>query len=70
MAFLSGLTDQELAEATGEQERVARFTLPPGAAAALRTLPGFERHCLQCPKPGTGTADAPRAFSRKLKKTT
>eukprot|EP00959_Pyramimonas_sp_CCMP1952_P382352 8011765-Pyramimonas_sp.AAC.1 len=28
-AFLKGLTYQELAEATGETERVACFTLPP-----------------------------------------
>eukprot|EP00959_Pyramimonas_sp_CCMP1952_P366312 7671916-Pyramimonas_sp.AAC.1 len=53
MAFLKGLTYQELAEATGEKERVVCFTLPPGSATVLRTLPGFERcdeprHCLQC----------------------
>eukprot|EP00959_Pyramimonas_sp_CCMP1952_P033327 699281-Pyramimonas_sp.AAC.1 len=60
MAFLKGLTYQELAEATGEQERAARFTLPPGSATALRSHPGFEhydesKHCLQCLKPGTST---------------
>eukprot|EP00959_Pyramimonas_sp_CCMP1952_P377707 7911579-Pyramimonas_sp.AAC.1 len=44
MASLKGLADQELAEATGEKERVARFTLPPGSATVLRTLPGFERY--------------------------
>ena len=27
-------------------------------------------HCLQCVKPGTGTKDAPRAFSLKLRQTT
>eukprot|EP00959_Pyramimonas_sp_CCMP1952_P187168 3913939-Pyramimonas_sp.AAC.1 len=52
MAFLGGLTGQGLAEATGEKERVACFTLPPGSATVLRTLPGFEhydesKHCLQ-----------------------
>ena len=41
----------------------------------LRTLPGFSqydesKHCLQCLKPGTGTKDAPRAFSLKLRKVT
>ena len=51
------------------------FTLPPGSAQVLRTLPGFahydeSRHCLQCLKPGTGTKDAPRAFSLKLRLTT
>eukprot|EP00959_Pyramimonas_sp_CCMP1952_P030857 646879-Pyramimonas_sp.AAC.1 len=73
MASLKGLTYQELAEATGEKERVACFSLPPGSAAALRSLPGSEhydesKHCLQRPKPGTGTKDAPRAFSLKLRK--
>ena len=74
-AFLKGLTYKELAQATGEQERTVCFTLPPGSAAVLRTLPGFahydeSRHCLQCLKPGTGTKDAPRAFSLKLRNTT
>eukprot|EP00959_Pyramimonas_sp_CCMP1952_P227669 4760283-Pyramimonas_sp.AAC.1 len=75
MAFLKGLTYQELAGATGEKERVVRFTPPPGSATVLRTFPGFERydeskHCLQCLKPGTGTKDAPRAFSLKLRRAT
>eukprot|EP00959_Pyramimonas_sp_CCMP1952_P093895 1964338-Pyramimonas_sp.AAC.1 len=75
MAFLKGLAYQELAEATGAKGRVACFTLPPGSATVLRTLPGFERydeskHCLQCLKPGTGTIDAPRAFPLKLRRTT
>eukprot|EP00959_Pyramimonas_sp_CCMP1952_P165269 3454735-Pyramimonas_sp.AAC.1 len=54
MAFLEGLTYQELAEATGVKERVVCFTiLPPGSATVLRTLPGFEHyhesmHCLRC----------------------
>eukprot|EP00959_Pyramimonas_sp_CCMP1952_P313657 6565419-Pyramimonas_sp.AAC.1 len=74
MAFRLGLTYRELAEATGEKERVACFTLPPGSATVLRTLPGFEhygesKHCLQCLKPGTGTTDAPRAFPFKLRRT-
>eukprot|EP00959_Pyramimonas_sp_CCMP1952_P388265 8136134-Pyramimonas_sp.AAC.1 len=75
MAFLQGSTYQELAEASGEKERVVCFTLPPGSATVLRTLPGFEhydesKHCLQCLKPGMGTEDAPRAFSLKLRRTT
>ena len=74
-AFLKGFTYQELAEATGEKERIVCFRLPPGSAAFLRKFPGFEDfdetiHCLQCVKPGTGTKDAPRAFSLKLRKTT
>merc|ERR1712039_736760 len=71
MAFLKGLTYRELAEATGEKEREVCFTLPPGSATVLRTLPGFahydeSKHCLRCLKPGTGTKDAPRPFSLKL----
>jgi hypothetical protein len=74
-AFLKGLTYKELAEATGEHERIVCFKLPPGSAAILRRFPGFEDydetiHCLWCVKPGTGTKDAPRAFSLKLRKTT
>eukprot|EP00959_Pyramimonas_sp_CCMP1952_P164632 3441280-Pyramimonas_sp.AAC.1 len=38
------LTRQELAEATGEKESVARLTLPPGWATARRSLPGFEHY--------------------------
>ena len=74
-AFLQGFTYKELAEATGEKERMVCFKLPPGSATQLRKFPGFEDydetiHCLQCIKPGTGTKDAPRAFSLKLRKTT
>ena len=74
-ALLKGFTYAELAEATGEKERTVCFKLPPGSAELLRTIPGFEhfdetKHCLQCIKPGTGTKDAPRAFSLKLRKTT
>ena len=74
-AFLKGFTYKELADATGEKERTVCFRLPPGSAAHLRKFPGFENydesiHCLQCVKPGTGTKDAPRAFSLKLRKTT
>eukprot|EP00959_Pyramimonas_sp_CCMP1952_P143646 3007478-Pyramimonas_sp.AAC.1 len=70
MAFPKGLT-----EATGEEERGACFTLPPGSASVLRSLRGSERHdeskhCLQRLEPGTGTEDAPRAFSLQLRKTT
>eukprot|EP00959_Pyramimonas_sp_CCMP1952_P332236 6957018-Pyramimonas_sp.AAC.1 len=75
IAFLAGLTYQELAEATGEKERLVCFTLPPPSATVLRPLPRFEhhdesKHCLQRLKRGTGTEDAPGAFSPKLKRTT
>ena len=74
-AFLKGLTYKELAAATGEDERIVCFTLPPGSATLLHNFPGFAHfdestHCLQCTKPGTGTKDAPRAFSLKLRQTT
>ena len=74
-AFLKGFTYAELAQATGERERIVCFTLPPGSASILRSFPGFEafdesKHCLRCLKPGTGTKDAPRAFSLKLRKAT
>eukprot|EP00959_Pyramimonas_sp_CCMP1952_P317940 6653407-Pyramimonas_sp.AAC.1 len=69
------LRQKELAGVTGEKERVACFTLPPGSATVLRTLPRFEnydesKHCLQCLKPGTGAKGAPRAFSLQLRRTT
>ena len=74
-AFLKGFTYKELADATGEKERDVFFTLPPGSATVLRQFPGFQdydesKHCLQCIKPGTGTKDAPRAFSMKLNQVT
>ena len=74
-AFLKGYTYKELAEATGEKERIVCFRLPPGTATILRKFPGFmdydeTKHCLWCVKPGTGTKDAPRAFSLKLRQTT
>ena len=70
-AFLQGLTYKEIQEQTGEPERFVFFSLPPGSAAVLRQIPGFENfderyECLRCIKPGTGTKGAPRAFSLKL----
>ena len=66
-AFLQGFTYKELAEATGESERMVCFKLLPRSATVLRRFKGFEDfdesiHCLKCIKPGTGTKDAPRAF--------
>jgi len=70
-AFLQGMTYKEMHELTGEPERIVNFSLPKGAAEMLRMLPGFEHfdesiHVCGCTKPGTGTKDAPRAFSMKL----
>ena len=74
-AFLQGMTYKEIEDATGEPEREILFSLPPGAAALLRKLPGFEDfdeqfECLRALKPGTGTKGAPRAFSMKLSRIT
>ena len=71
-AFLQGLTYEEMAELTGGPVREVHFTLPKGAARILRMIPGYEdfdevTECLRCTKPGTGTVEAPRAFSLKLR---
>eukprot|EP00959_Pyramimonas_sp_CCMP1952_P125731 2629287-Pyramimonas_sp.AAC.1 len=55
----------------GEAIRDVTFALPPGSAAVLRQVPGYESlgeraECLRCIEPGTGCKDAPRAFSMKL----
>ena len=57
-AFLQGMTYREMHELTGEAERVVHFTLPPGASAVLRLIPGFHdfneyTEVLKCVKPGT-----------------
>ena len=70
-AFLQGMTHEEIEASTGEKQRKAYFNLPPGSAALLRKLPGFEDfderyECLESTKHGTGTKGAPRAFSLKL----
>ena len=73
-AFLQGMTYEEMHE-QGEPAREVNFTLPPGSAAILRQVPGYETfnehtECLHCIKPGTGCKDAPRAFSMKLARVT
>ena len=70
-AFLQAATYDELTQITGEEPREVCFTLPRGMAKMLAKIKGFEHydekiHCLQCIKPGTGSKDAPRAFSIKL----
>ena len=74
-AFLQGVTYQEMQQLTGQPERFVYFSLPKGAAAVLRQLPGFEDfderlECLRAMKPGTGMKDAPAAFSLKLARVT
>ena len=70
-AFLQGVTYAELAELTGSQPREINFYLPAADIPLLRSLPGFEgfdpqKEVLHSDKPGTGLADAPRAFQVKL----
>ena len=74
-AFLLGMSYTEIHETTGEPLREVFFSVPNGSEHILRQITGFEsydprKHCLKCKVPGTGTADAPRAFSLKLAKIT
>ena len=74
-AFLQGMTFQEIQAETGEPARHVFFSLPPGSAASLRKIPGFETfdertECLRALKHPTGTKGAPRAFSMKLSRVT
>ena len=71
-AFLKGVTYKELHEATGEPLREVNFYLPHYCTPLIRQVPGFEgfdpkTEVLHCDKPGTGSVDAPRCFSLKLK---
>eukprot|EP00959_Pyramimonas_sp_CCMP1952_P373173 7815107-Pyramimonas_sp.AAC.1 len=71
-AFLKGLTYCELAEATGEQGRMARCALPPGSASAPRALPGFSpddesKHCFIALRQAQAPRTPPRASSLKLR---
>ena len=71
-AFLQGVTYKELAKLTGEPLREVNFYLPASNIHLLRQVPGFENfdpqtEVLHCDKPGTGSVDAPKAFSMKLR---
>ena len=71
-AFLQGVTYEELSQLTGEALREVNFYLPQSNIPILRAIPGYEnfnpvQEVLHCDKPGTGSVDAPRAFSLKLK---
>ena len=74
-AFLKGVTYTELAKITGEPLREVNFYLPQYCTPLIRQVPGFEhfdpiREVIHCDKPGTGSVDAPRCFSLKLKQVT
>ena len=71
-AFLQGVTYEELARLTGESLREVNFYLPSSNIHLLRQVPGFEdfnpqEEVCHCDKPGTGSVDAPKAFSIKLR---
>ena len=58
---------------TGEPLREVNFYLPGYNIPMLRSVAGYEdfnpsTEVLHCDKLGTGSVDAPRAFSLKLKK--
>ena len=74
-AFLKAVSYKELAAATGEQERNVNFELSADIIPILRKLPGYadfdpRTEVLHCTRPGTGTKDAPRAFSIQLARCT
>ena len=74
-AFLKGITYDELAKETGEPRREVNFEVTAEVAAVLRTIPGYENfdhrtEVLSCDRPGTGSKDAPRAWSMRLSKVT
>ena len=71
-ALLQGVTYHELAELIGTAPHEVNFYLPATNIPILRRVEGFEdfdpiNEVLHCDKPGTGSVDAPRAFSMKLK---
>ena len=62
---------QEVSEATGTPQEETYFTLPTGAAATVRKVPGFESYngasdVLFALDANAGTVGAPRAFGVKL----
>ena len=70
MAFLRGLTFEEIAKTSGEPIRSIQFDLPNGANALLQTFDGFSdfnalAETLNMDKPGFGTKDAPWAWGIK-----
>ena len=74
-AFLQSVTYEELSSLTGEPIREVNSYLPGNCVSILKQVPGFENfndrtEVLHCDKPGTGLADAPRAFSLKLSQVT
>ena len=70
-AFLTGISNEELAAATREPFRVVNFELAPDAVEIIPTLPGFEdfnpvTEVLSNIRPSTGNVDASRYFGMKL----
>ena len=52
-AFLQGMSYEEIHQETGEPRREVFFVLPPGGAAILRRVRGFE-HFDECQLPTDG----------------
>ena len=71
-AFLRGLTFKEAAEMKYEVRRDVQFTVPPGSAAILKMLPGYEsfdplHEVLRMLRCGFGLKDAPRLWHKVLR---
>ena len=56
-AFLQGMTHGEIEASTGEVQRRAYFDLPPGSAAVLRQILGYEDFAVRMP-------DEPQTWNR------
>ena len=69
---LDGLTFKEAAEMKYEVRRDVQFTVPPGSAAILKMLPGYEsfdplHEVLRMLRCGFGLKDAPRLWHKVLR---
>ena len=72
-AFLRGLTFEQVSAETGEPLRSVQLQLPDGVGEVLREVPGlqdfdFAQEVLDMLKPGYGLKDAPRLWSKRLRK--
>ena len=74
-AFLQGVSYSEIAAETGQPERDVNFDVCSRIVPLVQKLPGFHdwnpiEEVLHCLKPGTGSRDAPRAFSMQFRRAT
>ena len=75
LAFLKGVSYEELSKATGEPRREVNLELDADSIQMLRTIPGFEdfnpqTEVLLYDRPGRVCKDAPRAWNIQLSKAT